>query len=123
MVAATAPEGLQAQLMVAPHHGSRTSSSETLVAAVRPRWASVQAGYRSRFGHPHAEVLARYARHGVQVVRSDWSGAARWRFGADGSGAVERWRLDHPRYWLNRPPGPVNSAEVEPHESPTESPP
>jgi competence protein ComEC len=123
IVAATAPPGLQAQLMVAPHHGSRTSSSEALIAAVRPRWASVQAGYRSRFGHPHAQVLARYAQHGVQVVRSDWSGAARWRFGADGSAALEQWRLDHPRYWLNRPARPVNSAEVEPPEPPTESPP
>ena len=42
MVAAFGPD-LPAQLMVAPHHGSRTSSSEALIDAVRPRWVSVQA--------------------------------------------------------------------------------
>jgi len=95
--------GLAAQLMVAPHHGSKTSSSEVFVGTVGPRWVSVQAGYRSRFGHPHPEVVARYARHGARVIRSDWSGAARWRFVADGSVWLEQWRLDHARYWLNRP--------------------
>jgi competence protein ComEC len=94
---------LASELMVAPHHGSRTSSSESLVRAVAPTWVSVQAGYRSRFGHPHPQVLARYRDQGVQVVRSDWSGAARWRFEADGSVRLERWRQDHGRYWLNRP--------------------
>jgi competence protein ComEC len=94
---------LGAQLLVAPHHGSRTSSSEGFVSAVHPRWVSVQAGYRSRFGHPHPEVLLRYRKHGAQVVRSDWSGASRWRFAADGSVRLEQWRLDHARYWLDQP--------------------
>ena len=109
MVAAFGSE-LRAQLMVAPHHGSKTSSSEALLDAVAPGWVSVQAGYRSRFGHPHPEVVARYARHGARIIRSDWSGAARWRFGADGSVALEQWRLDHGRYWLNQPAKWVNSS-------------
>ncbi|HWY72080.1 MAG TPA: DNA internalization-related competence protein ComEC/Rec2 [Burkholderiaceae bacterium] len=109
MVAAFA-SGLQAQFLVAPHHGSKTSSSEVFVSAVQPRWVSVQAGYRSRFGHPHPDVVARYAQHGARLVRSDWSGAARWRFGADGSVALEQWRLDHARYWLNQPAKWVNSS-------------
>ncbi len=108
---------LQAQLMVAPHHGSKTSSSETLVAAVHPNWVSVQAGYRSRFGHPHPEVVARYAQHGARVIRSDWSGAARWRFGTDGSVVLEQWRLDHARYWLNQPAKWVNSSPASTGES------
>ena len=108
--------GLHAQLMVAPHHGSKTSSSEVFVRAVAPRWVSVQAGYRSRFGHPHADVVARYARHGAHVVRSDWSGAARWRFGPDGSVVLEQWRLDHARYWLNQPAKWVNSSSRQPDE-------
>jgi competence protein ComEC len=94
---------LAADLMVAPHHGSRTSSSEAFIQAVAPRWVSVQAGYRSRFGHPDPQILARYLGQGVQIVRSDWSGAARRRFEADGSVRLERWRQDHGRYWLNRP--------------------
>ena len=102
--------GVQAQFLVAPHHGSKTSSSEVFISAVQPRWVSVQAGYRSRFGHPHPDVVARYAQHGARLVRSDWSGAARWRFGADGSVALEQWRLDHGRYWLNQPAKWVNSS-------------
>jgi competence protein ComEC len=115
MVAASG-SGLRAQLMVAPHHGSKTSSSEVFVDTVAPRWVSVQAGYRSRFGHPHPDVLSRYARHGAQVVRSDWSGAARWRFGPDGSVVLEQWRLDHARYWLNQPAKWVNSSSRLPEE-------
>ncbi len=108
---------LQAQLLVAPHHGSKTSSSEALVTAVHPNWVSVQAGYRSRFGHPHPEVVARYAQHGARVIRSDWSGAARWRFGTDGSVVLEQWRLDHARYWLNQPAKWVNSSPASTGES------
>lgn len=93
-----------AGLLVAPHHGSHSSSSEALIAAVRPRWVSMQLGYRNHFGHPHPEVVQRYREHGVVIVRSDESGAAQWRFEPGGPVALERWRVDHARYWHNRPP-------------------
>lgn len=70
---------LRAEVLVVPHHGSRSSSSPALLAAVQPRWALVQVGYRSRFGHPHPEVLARYAHSGIKLVRTDEAGALRWR--------------------------------------------
>ncbi len=101
------PGGLSAALLIAPHHGSHTSSSEALVAAVEPRWVSMQLGYRNRFGHPHAEVVQRYRAHGVQVLRSDESGAVQWRFDAAGRAVVERWRIDHARYWHNQPGAPT----------------
>ncbi len=44
--------------MLVPHHGSKTSSSEPLLAAVQPAVALVQAVYRSRFGHPAPALLA-----------------------------------------------------------------
>lgn len=55
-----APE--RAFALKVPHHGSRTSSTPGLLAAVNPEVAIISAGYRNRFGHPHAEVLARLAR-------------------------------------------------------------
>jgi len=70
---------------------------------VRPAWASVQAGYRSRFGHPDAQVIARYVARGVHVVRSDDSGAAQWRFGGERAVEVHRWRAQAHRYWHDRP--------------------
>lgn len=88
-----------------PHHGSRSSSSEALLQAVQPAWAAVQSGYRNRFGHPDSNVLARYQRHGVTVERTDRSGALQWRFRADGSVQLLRWRSVARRYWHDRPEG------------------
>ncbi len=96
-------ERLRVDLLVAPHHGSRSSSSEELIAATAPRWVSMQLGYRNHFGHPHPIVLARYRAYGVAIVRSDQSGAAQWRFAPDGAVELERWRIDHARYWHNQP--------------------
>ncbi len=48
---------LQSDVLVAPHHGSKTSSSVLFLDAVRPTIAGLQVGYRNRFGHPAEEVL------------------------------------------------------------------
>jgi competence protein ComEC len=58
-----------------PHHGSRTSSSDELLDAVRPGLAVISLGRRNRFGFPRGEVLARYARRGVRILRTDEVGA------------------------------------------------
>jgi competence protein ComEC len=65
----------KADILLVPHHGSRSSSSPELIAGVQPRIAIVPVGYRSRFGHPAPEVLARYRAAGVQVLRTDADGA------------------------------------------------
>ncbi len=67
--------GLKSDILLVPHHGSQTSSTTAFLAAVQPKVAVIQAGYRSRFGHPHPAVLARYAAAGIPVVRSDHCGA------------------------------------------------
>ena len=86
---------LRSEVLVVPHHGSRSSSSEALLVAAAPRWAVIQVGYRSRFGHPHAEVLTRYEAHGITVVRSDWCGAWVWREDEAACTRVVRRRLWH----------------------------
>ena len=88
---------LRAEILVVPHHGSRTSSSEQFIAAVAPRWAIVPAGYRNRFGHPAREVLARYEGAGVTVLRTDRDGAIEVLLGK--TLRVEARRDRHPRYW------------------------
>lgn len=88
---------LRADLLLAPHHGSKTSSSDAFLAAVRPAAAVVQAGYRNRFGHPAAEVVQRYGEHGIALVRSAHCGAAHW---ASALPAVVRCeRALARRYW------------------------
>jgi competence protein ComEC len=92
------PEGLKADILLVPHHGSRTSSTESFIGAVAPRWAIVTAGYRNRFGHPNAEVLERYGRAGVRVARTDLDGAVTVNLGNEVSLTTERARRG--RYWL-----------------------
>jgi competence protein ComEC len=96
---------LAVDVLVAPHHGSRTSSTDALLVAAAPRWVAIQVGYRSRYGHPHRVVLDRLAAHGLPVLRTDHHGAIRWRFDADGTVNVDRQRLDHRRYWHDQPGG------------------
>jgi competence protein ComEC len=90
---------LASQVLLVPHHGSRTSSSEAFLDAVAPRVAVAQAGYRNRFGHPAPTVLARYAARGTALVRSDACGA--WTWTADG--AMSCLRDSGRRYWQHRP--------------------
>ena len=66
---------LRADVLMVPHHGSRTSSSAPFLQAVQPGVAVVQAGYRSRYGHPAPDVMARYQEAGIPVQRSDDCGA------------------------------------------------
>jgi competence protein ComEC len=86
---------LRSDVLIVPHHGSKTSSSAPFLDAVRPSVAVVQAGYRNRFGHPADEVLARYRERGIEVFGSPACGA--WHWPADGDAACERER--HRRYW------------------------
>ena len=102
-LAATPPAGwLAADWLLVPHHGSKTSSSEAFLAAVHPRFAVVQAGYRNRYGHPAAPVLARLQAHGIELVDSTHCGAALWRSREPQRMRCER--LENPRYWRHRAP-------------------
>jgi competence protein ComEC len=97
---------LRADVLLVPHHGSRTSSTAAFLDAVRPRLAIVSAGYRNRFGHPHPVVLARYGARGIGVRRTDHDGALRVVLPADSRRAIEvRGHGWQRRYWSDhRPP-------------------
>ena len=92
---------LPAEVLLVPHHGSRTSSSDAFLAQVAPRVAVVQAGYRSRFGHPAPDVVARYQALGASVVRTDRCGA--WIWSPDGHQHCQRRQAA--RYWHHRAAG------------------
>ncbi len=88
---------LNADVLLVPHHGSKTSSSEVFLDAVRPQLALVQAGYRNQFGHPAAAVVARYEARGIRLVRSVRCGAARWQSGQPTEIRCQRQAEAH--YW------------------------
>jgi competence protein ComEC len=107
-----AAAALAAELLLVPHHGSRTSSSAAFLDAVSSRVAVVQAAYRSRFGHPAPDVLRRYAERGVRVVRSDACGA----FTRHADGRLTCERDLRRRHWHHpgRHPAPAASAATLP---------
>ncbi|MBI5041259.1 MAG: DNA internalization-related competence protein ComEC/Rec2 [Gammaproteobacteria bacterium] len=91
---------LHSRILVAPHHGSRTSSTAAFIDAVAPREVLIPAGYRNRYGFPHPTVTARYQAFGARVWRTGESGAVQIRLGETGPAALpvtERQRA--PRYW------------------------
>jgi len=105
---------LRSDVLVVPHHGSRTSSTEAFLDAVRPDVAVIQVGYRSRYGHPAPDVVARYRAHGIPVVRSDHCGAWTWSDGRARCTREVRRRYWHwhgtdgplTPAWIGRPPPP-----------------
>ncbi|MBS0291126.1 MAG: DNA internalization-related competence protein ComEC/Rec2 [Proteobacteria bacterium] len=100
LVDAGAP--LAADLLLVPHHGSKTSSSPAFVDSVQPRLALVQAGYRNRFGHPAPEVVARYEERAIALVQTPRCGAVRWSSGAPHQPQCERATAR--RYWHHAMP-------------------
>jgi competence protein ComEC len=94
---------LRADLLIVPHHGSRTSSTPAFIAAVRPAVAVYTPGYRNRFGHPRPEIVARYAAAGIRAYRTDYDGALSFAFGAQGVLAPNLERERDRRYWRDAP--------------------
>jgi competence protein ComEC len=92
--------GVRADVLLVPHHGSKTSSTPPFLEAVAPQVALVSVGYRNRFRHPNEAVMLRYAARGIPVRRTDAEGALRIVLGASGA-RIER--LAPPaRYWSDR---------------------
>jgi competence protein ComEC len=99
IAAALAPTAAQLVLQV-PHHGSKTSSSEALLDALKPMLALVSAGYRNQFHHPHPDIVARYATRGISLLNTTQSGFVDLRFGAGAPPQIiERGRVDRHPYW------------------------
>ncbi|HLT25867.1 MAG TPA: DNA internalization-related competence protein ComEC/Rec2 [Zeimonas sp.] len=95
-------DGLRADLLLAPHHGSNTSSSAEFLAAVAPARAIVQAGYRNRFRHPAQRVVERYRDAGIDLLRTDRDGAIAIEFRRSEPPRIARSRIDDRRYWRVR---------------------
>jgi competence protein ComEC len=101
---------LKADLLLVPHHGSKTSSSAEFLAAVHPQTAVVQAGYRNRYGHPAPVVVQRYADLAqsyapdapLQWVETPHCGAFLWQSWQPANSQCAR-KISQ-RYWHHRLP-------------------
>ncbi len=92
---------LRATVLLAPHHGSGTSSTLPFLQAVKPDVALFQVGYRNRYHHPKQEVFDRYGELGIKRLRTDDSGAVTLKVVVDGTLHFEEYRVDHARYWYS----------------------
>ncbi len=91
---------IQADVLLVPHHGSKTSSSLEFIQAVKPQLAIITSGYRNRFQHPHEIVLNRYAQQHIRVVNTVDTGAFSVSFPlAPTVWREEGWRLTHASMW------------------------
>ena len=97
---ATQPDRLAATVVVAPHHGSRTSSTSAFVAATAPDYVLYTAGFRNRYGFPAPEVAARWRATGAVALDTSKTGAVTFEFqGTAGLEGPRQARQEARRYW------------------------
>jgi len=92
------PEKLVADVLLVPHHGSLTSSTEAFVKQVLPQIAVFTLGRDNRWGFPKTEVVERYEKQGSRIYRSDQHGAITFTIDSDGLN-VESFRQKNKRLW------------------------
>lgn len=96
-------EQLRTEVMLMPHHGSRTSSTPAFIDAAAAQTVIIPVGYRSRYGHPVPEVVERYRQRGMAVWRTDLLGAVRLIFAQDRIEITGERQIQR-RYWHARAP-------------------
>jgi competence protein ComEC len=95
---------LDSDILVAPHHGSHSSSTAPFLERVSPEHVLISAGYRNRYGFPNAKVLQRYREVSAQVMNTAEVGAISVGLGAPSGGIhAVGYRSVYRRYWHWRP--------------------
>ena len=90
----------RADIVLVPHHGSRTSSTPDFVRATRPRWALVPSGHRNRWGFPKPDVVERWQSAGAEVLVGSATGAIEFELHPQRPIAPPRlWRPSQRRVW------------------------
>jgi competence protein ComEC len=91
---------LRSDVLLVAHHGSNSSSYQAWLNRVAPQVAVVGAGYASRFGHPHPQVLARLRRSGAAVEQTALAGALRVEIGPHGTLSLTANRAGYHAWWM-----------------------
>ncbi|MDO8705695.1 MAG: DNA internalization-related competence protein ComEC/Rec2 [Sulfuricaulis sp.] len=89
---------LRSDVLVAPHHGSKTSSTPEFIETVAPRYVLFPVGYRNHYHHPNPAVVERYVERGIAMRDSPTAGALEFHLTAAGLEATA-YRARHRRYW------------------------
>lgn len=91
---------LQADFLLAPHHGSRTSSSRRFIQQVSPSWVAFTMGYKNRFGHPKPDIVERYRQRHIKILDTVSSGTIKLSVSSQNQPIkVESYRATQLGYW------------------------
>lgn len=90
---------LASYLLIAPHHGSRTSSSDLFIQAVNPKVVVFATGYLNRYHFPSDQAVMRYQRAGGRLYNSAYDGAITVTFMPDKPVEVHTYRKDYSHFW------------------------
>ncbi|MES1930082.1 competence protein ComEC [Salinisphaera dokdonensis CL-ES53] len=90
---------LAADVLIVPHHGSASSSSQAFLDAVTPDYALISAGWNNRWGFPAATVVQRLSAVGAQIRNTATAGAIEVRVSPGSPIEVESWRAISARAW------------------------
>jgi competence protein ComEC len=92
------PDILHSDILLVPHHGSRTSSTTKFIEAVSPDYAVISAGYRNRFGLPKQDIISKYEAYGVNTYVSYKTGELSAKFRGDGL-KIDEFRTKNRHFW------------------------
>lgn len=94
-------QDMKADILLVPHHGSKTSSSAQFIDLVSPTLGIISAGYRNRYGHPHHDVVQRYRQQEVELASTASSGSLRITIDRNGW-QKEAFRHTKQRFWQHQ---------------------
>ncbi|MEN8178373.1 MAG: DNA internalization-related competence protein ComEC/Rec2 [Pseudomonadota bacterium] len=93
-------DSLKSDILVVPHHGSKTSSTEPFVAHIDPDYVLIPAGYRNRFGFPHESVVERWRLSGSNLLNTAEAGAVQFQLEAGRPvSKPQLYRSTHQHFW------------------------
>jgi len=91
---------IRADVLVVPHHGSKTSSEPAFINEVNPKYALFAVGYRNRYGFPKRDIVERYLQRDIELFDTSQYGAITFTLGATTEVGLPRlYRNSVRRYW------------------------
>lgn len=93
---------LASTILIAPHHGSKTSSTYEFIQAVSPEIVIYPTGFLNSYHHPHPDIVTRYTHFGAKQFNTAQDGALRVKLSEFGFQSIHCYKKDHPRWWARK---------------------
>jgi len=91
-------EEIVSDLMIVPHHGSKTSSSMGFIDRVNPKIVLNSSGYANQFNHPHPTIKQRYLDKNIEFLDTQNKGMIE-AFFSDQKFDIIQYQDDSPHFW------------------------